>query len=76
MYSPSMSRDTATTVDSQQARALIQLRDLILKGEFAPGERLAEVTLATRLGVSRTPVRLALAALEREGLVSPSGSVG
>ncbi|MEQ1935506.1 MAG: GntR family transcriptional regulator, partial [Fimbriimonadaceae bacterium] len=31
------------------------------KGEFAPGERLAEVSLAARLGVSRTPVRLALA---------------
>jgi GntR family transcriptional regulator of vanillate catabolism len=71
-----MRRDTATTVDSQQARALVQLRDLILKGEFAPGERLAEVSLAARLGVSRTPVRLALATLEREGLVSPSGSVG
>jgi len=76
MYSARMSRDAATTVDSQQARALVQLRDLILKGEFAPGERLAEVNLAARLGVSRTPVRLALAALEREGLVSPSGSVG
>lgn len=71
-----MSRDTAPTVDSQQARALVQLRDLILKGEFAPGERLAEVSLAARLGVSRTPVRLALATLEREGLVAPSGSVG
>ena len=54
MYSARMSRDAATTVDSQQARALVQLRDLILKGEFAPGERLAEVTLAARLGVSRT----------------------
>jgi GntR family transcriptional regulator of vanillate catabolism len=63
-------------MDSQQARALVQLRDLILKGEFAPGERLAEVTLASRLGVSRTPVRVALATLEREGLVAPSGSVG
>lgn len=71
-----MSRDPGTTVDSQQVRALVQLRDLILKGEFAPGERLAEVTLAARLGVSRTPVRLALATLEREGLVAPSGSVG
>jgi len=71
-----MSRDPASTVDSQQARALVQLRDLILKGEFTPGERLAETTLASRLGVSRTPVRLALATLEREGLVAPSGSVG
>lgn len=47
-----------------------------MKGEFKPGERLAEVNLAALLGVSRTPVRLALATLEREGLVEPSGSVG
>lgn len=62
--------------DSHQARVLVQLRDLILKGEFAPGERLAEIPLAARLGVSRTPVRLALATLEREGLVAPSASGG
>src|SRR5262245_5481358 len=71
-----MARPAVSALDSQQARALVQLRDLILKGEFNPGERLAEVTLAARLGVSRTPVRLALATLEREGLVAPSGSVG
>lgn len=62
--------------DSHQARVLVQLRDLILKGEFAPGERLAEIPLAARLGVSRTPVRLALGTLEREGLVAPSSSGG
>ncbi|WP_413206388.1 GntR family transcriptional regulator [Rhodospirillum sp. A1_3_36] len=60
---------------SQQSRILVQLRDLILKGEFAPGERLAEIPLADRLGASRTPVKLALATLEKEGLVeaSPGG---
>jgi GntR family transcriptional regulator of vanillate catabolism len=62
--------------DSHQSRVLVQLRDRIMKGEFPPGERLAEVNLAALLGVSRTPVRLALATLEREGLVEPSGSVG
>jgi GntR family transcriptional regulator, vanillate catabolism transcriptional regulator len=62
-------------MDSQQSRVLVQLRDLILKGEFVPGERLAEIPLAERLGASRTPVRLALSALEHEGLIeqSPSG---
>jgi GntR family transcriptional regulator of vanillate catabolism len=62
-------------MESQQERVLVHLRDLILKGEFAPGERLAEVTLAERLKASRTPVRLALATLEQEGLVvqSPAG---
>jgi GntR family transcriptional regulator of vanillate catabolism len=61
--------------DSQQSRVLIQLRDLILKGAFAPGERLAEIPLAERLDASRTPVRLALTTLEYEGLIEavPSG---
>ena len=57
--------------DSQLSRVLLQLRDLLLKGSFVPGERLAEIPLAERLGVSRTPVRLALASLEHEGLVEP-----
>jgi GntR family transcriptional regulator of vanillate catabolism len=54
---------------SLQETVLIQLRDLILRGEFEPGQRLAEQQLAERLGASRTPVRAALAALEGEGLV-------
>lgn len=57
------------TSQSQQARVLIQLRDLILKGAFEPGERLAEIPLAERLNASRTPIRLALATLEHEGLI-------
>jgi DNA-binding GntR family transcriptional regulator len=65
-----------TAVESQQARVLIQLRDLILKGEFGPGERLAEIPLADRLNASRTPVRLALSTLEYEGLIEPSPSGG
>lgn len=45
---------------------------MILSGKFHPGERLAEVRVAELLGVSRTPVRTALGALAREGLVSPA----
>jgi GntR family transcriptional regulator, vanillate catabolism transcriptional regulator len=60
-----------STENSHHARVLVQLRDLILKGEFAAGERLAEIPLAAKLSVSRTPVRLALATLEQEGLVAP-----
>lgn len=45
------------------------LREGILQGEFQPGERLMEIHLAERLGVSRTPVRESLHALEKEGLV-------
>lgn len=63
-------------MDSQQSRVLVQLRDLILKGAFLPGERLAEIPLAEKLGSSRTPVRLALASLEHEGLIEPSSAGG
>lgn len=63
-------------MSSLQTRVLVQLRDLILKGEFAPGERLAEIPLAEKLDASRTPVRAALATLEKEGLVEPSPSGG
>jgi GntR family transcriptional regulator, vanillate catabolism transcriptional regulator len=54
---------------SLQETVLIQLRDLILRGEFGPGQRLAEQQLAERLSASRTPVRAALVTLEQEGLV-------
>lgn len=51
------------------------LRAEILNGTSAPGVLLAESAVAKRLGVSRVPVREALFALEREGLVefSPTG---
>ncbi|SFR62194.1 GntR family transcriptional regulator [Anaeromicropila populeti] len=45
------------------------LRQAILKGELKPGERLMEIKLAKRLGVSRTPIREAIRMLELEGLV-------
>lgn len=45
------------------------LRQAILKGELQPGERLMEITLANKLGVSRTPIREAIRKLELEGLV-------
>ena len=45
------------------------LREAILKGELRPGERLMEIHLANRLGVSRTPIREAIRMLELEGLV-------
>lgn len=45
------------------------LRQAILKGDLKPGERLMEISLANRLGVSRTPIREAIRKLELEGLV-------
>jgi DNA-binding GntR family transcriptional regulator len=46
------------------------IRERILAGEFAPGEKLAEGRLSEELGVSRMPVREALRALAAEGIVS------
>ena len=50
------------------------LRQAILKGELKPGERLMEIALAERLGVSRTPIREAIRKLELEGLVGAGRS--
>ena len=46
------------------------LRQAILKGELQPGERLMEIQLAEKMGVSRTPIREAIRKLEKEGLVN------
>lgn len=45
------------------------LRNWILHGQLQPGERLEEIPLAEKLGVSRTPVRAALGTLATEGLL-------
>jgi len=55
---------------------VVRLREMLLKGEFRPGERIAEIPLAARLGISRTPVRLALERLSQEGLLQPSAAGG
>lgn len=59
---------------SQLDQVLLRIREMILNGQLAPGERLAEVPLAERLGVSRTPVRHAVTLLEAEGLLERSGA--
>lgn len=45
------------------------LRDWVLHGRFKAGDRIEEIPTATAMGVSRTPVRAALAALANEGLI-------
>jgi GntR family transcriptional regulator, vanillate catabolism transcriptional regulator len=57
--------------DSQTGRTVLRLRELILTGEFGPGERISEHPLTVRLNVSRTPIRLALERLAHEGLLEP-----
>ena len=62
--------------DSQITRATIGLRSLLLQGAFRPGQRIAEIPLSSKLGVSRTPLRLAFEKLEYEGLVKALPSSG
>ena len=50
-------------------RIELRIRNAILSGAFGPGERLVESAIAEHLSVSRGPVREALAALDREGIV-------
>ena len=50
---------------SQSLKALLGLRDLVFSGEVGPGERLSEIIVSERLGLSRTPIRAALASLSR-----------
>jgi GntR family transcriptional regulator, vanillate catabolism transcriptional regulator len=66
---------TASEFSSQTGRTVLNLREMLLRGDFQPGERLSELPLVARLGVSRTPIRLALDRLANEGLleVVPTG---
>jgi GntR family transcriptional regulator of vanillate catabolism len=70
-----LTHETADRSASQTVRALLKLRDFILSGELKPGDRISELPLVDRLGVSRTPIRMALVRLEEEGLLAaiPSG---
>lgn len=56
-------------VDTRQKSVTDKLRGLLMRRAVAPGERVLEVALARKLGVSRTPVRAALTALAQEGLL-------
>ena len=60
---------------SQAVKALLALREMVLAGQLPAGSRIAEVAIAEKLGVSRTPIRGALMRLEQEGLldVLPGG---
>ncbi len=54
---------------SQMEKVTLRLRQMLMEGEFTPGDRLLEVQLSRRLGVSRTPIRLALEVLAKDGLL-------
>ena len=56
--------------------AIVRIREMILRGDLAPGQRVAEAPLAEQLGMSRTPVRQALPLLANEGLLSEHDTRG
>jgi DNA-binding GntR family transcriptional regulator len=72
MYTPGPDERTIAVRNAPITRhqsVVTELRDAILTGRIAPGERLLQVELAERLGVSRIPLREALRTLHGEGLV-------
>ena len=64
-----LAESAATAGLSQTVKAQLRLRALIVGGELRPGARIAELALVERLGMSRTPIRMALARLQEEGLL-------
>jgi GntR family transcriptional regulator of vanillate catabolism len=62
--------------ESQISRATLGLREMLLRGEFRPGQRISEIPLSAKLGVSRTPLRLAFERLEHEGLIKALPNTG
>jgi GntR family transcriptional regulator of vanillate catabolism len=68
---PRRSGKSQGTRSSQRTKATLGVRELVFEGELGPGARVPEVALAERLGVSRTPLRIALATLAHEGLLEP-----
>ena len=55
---------------AQIDKVISELRDMVLSGALQPGERVVELQFSARLGVSRTPLRIALTELEKEGLLN------
>lgn len=61
---------------AQIDKVISELRDMVLSGALQPGERVVELQFSARLGVSRTPLRIALYELEKEGLLERLPSRG
>jgi GntR family transcriptional regulator of vanillate catabolism len=62
--------------ESQNVRALLEMREMLMRGDFQPGEHIREIPIAERLSVSRTPARLALERLAHEGLLEARAKGG
>src|SRR3989442_12200220 len=71
---PMTKAQKAATSDDRVSATYRRLRELIVGGRLAAGARLIETELASRLGVSRTPVRAALLRLAQEGYILSPGA--
>lgn len=70
------SKQTARPADAEPNHCYATLRAMVLAGRFEMGERLGEESLATELGISRTPVRAALSRLVADGFLTYSPNRG
>src|SRR5437763_2356611 len=61
-------------VASQTGRAFFLVREMLLRGGFARGERISELPLVARLGMSRTPIRIALEWLAHIGMLETTAA--
>src|SRR3546814_1567360 len=77
---PQRKAKTSAVADEPQtlftSTVLTQIRELIVTGELPPGTHLAAEPIASRLGVSRTPVRNAFSVLLADGLLEHSVNRG
>lgn len=71
-----MSTDLLGVRDNLSDSVVVALRNMIVEGSLPAGERINEVHLAQRLGISRTPLREALAKLAREGALTSLPRIG
>src|SRR5690606_28814202 len=62
--------------DSLSEQAYLALKAMIVQLELPPGKNFSENELAEKLGISRSPVRAALARLQEDGFIETSGRVG
>jgi len=74
--SAALAAERSRTSDIADAPIMRRIKEMILSGELAPGERVTEQGLAERLGISRTPIRHILPNLATQGLLEPVGKRG
>ncbi|WP_373496949.1 GntR family transcriptional regulator [Aquiflexum sp.] len=63
-------------IDELGIQAYRELRNMIINGTLAPGQKIVQEKLAAELGISRTPLRVALNMLEAENLIEPKAKTG